>query len=113
MRTLCHGDVVAAACLIRGLEGVTRRQALAILLERVEAADRYRKRTGRLHPDWGDGSLASAAMLAGARLHEPQLSDQRYLEALSAVFEALLEHRQTMAARSGTVPFQAARGVLS
>lgn len=113
MRTLTHGDVVAAACLIRGLAGEARRQALVLLLERTEAADRYRKQTGRPHPDWGDGSLASASWQAGARPGEPHLSDQGYLEALSAVFEALLDHRQARAAHAGTVPFPAARGVLS
>ena len=113
MRTLTHGDVVAAACLIRGVPASTRSARLARLLDLAEAADRFRKRTGRSHPRWGDGSLMSAAMQAGAVLDEPFLSDPVYLEALAAVFEALLDRRSKDAQRCGVVPFNASRDVLS
>jgi hypothetical protein len=113
MRTLTHADAMAAACLVRGLPACERRACLARILDRADAADRFRKRTGRVHPLWGDGSLMSAALQAGAVLHEPFLSDPAYLEALATVFEALLERRMRTATVCGIVAFPAGDPVLS
>jgi hypothetical protein len=63
------------------------------LLNRAHAADCYRKRTGRMHPHWGNGTLAAAARMVDreARLPaEPFLSDSRFFAALGAVIDGVL-----------------------
>lgn len=90
MRTITHGDVTAAARAVRDLPPAARRRAVQSLLERADAADRFRKRFGRAHPFWGNGSLMAVALAASGR-GEPFLSDLDYLEAMAAVVEALLD----------------------
>ncbi len=94
MRTITHGDVTAAARAVRGLSRDAQRQAILSLVEKAHAADRYRRRFGRLHPLWGNGSLMAAALGAGAAPGEPFLADTDHLEAMAAVVEALLDRRR-------------------
>lgn len=94
MRPVTHGDVVAAATAIRPLPAALRRQEVLRLLERAHAADLFRKRTGRPHPFWGDGSLMGIALKDGTSRTEPFLSDPEHLSALAAVIETLLEWRR-------------------
>ncbi len=91
MRTITHGDVTAAARAVRGLPPAARRRAVRSLLEKADAADRFRKRFGRAHPFWGNGSLMAVALAAAGGRDEPFLSDPDYLEAMAAVIEALLD----------------------
>ena len=93
MRTITHGDVTAAARAVRPLPPAVRRRAVRSLLEKADAADRFRKRFGRAHPLWGNGSLMAVALAAAAGREEPALSDRDYLEAMAAVIEALLDWR--------------------
>ncbi len=92
MRTVIHGDVVAAAMAVRTLPASLRGDEIIRYLDRAHAADAYRKRLGKVHPFWGNGSLASAVGRVPAA--EPFLSDTQYLEALSSVFETLLDWRR-------------------
>jgi hypothetical protein len=92
MRRVMHGDVVAAARVLRALVPRDRPCAMARLILEADAADRYRKRFGRAHPLFGNGALMSAA----ARHHrppEPDLGDADYLECLYTVISGLLERR--------------------
>lgn len=93
MRTITHGDVTAAARAVRPLPPAARRRAVRSLLEKADAADRFRKRFGRAHPLWGNGSLMAVALAAAAGREEPVLSERDYLEAMAAVIEALLDWR--------------------
>ena len=95
MRTVTHGDVVTAARAVRHLSPEARRGEMLRYLDRAHAADLFRKRTGKPHPFWGNGSLHGAiGQMASA---EPFLSDSGYLEAMAAVIETLLDwkHRKT------------------
>jgi hypothetical protein len=94
MRTVTHGDVVAAAGVARGIAGDERRTFVLRLLERAHAADKYRKRTGRAHPLWGDGTLMAVARKSRIAQAEPFLSDVEYLETIATVIETLLFWRQ-------------------
>lgn len=94
MRTLTHGDLVAAACAVRLLPREEWRTTARRFLERAHAADLFRKRTGRNHPFWGNGSLSGAIPPGERQISEPFLSDPRYLEAMASVFEVLLDWRR-------------------
>lgn len=94
MRPITHGDVVAAARAVRHLPAGLRRAEITRYLVRAHAADLFRKRTGRAHAFWGNGSLAGSVMAGGMPAPEPFFSDVPYLEALAAVIEALLDWRQ-------------------
>lgn len=94
MRTITHGDVTAAARRILDLPKCLHESVVASLLDRAHAADRFRKRHGRPHPFWGNGSLMAAALTGAPPLPEPALSDKSYLEAVATVIEGILEWRQ-------------------
>jgi hypothetical protein len=59
------------------------------LIWQAKTADRYRRRLGRPHPAWGNGSLLAAAGPEAKAEAEPFLSDLRWLCALSCVLDRL------------------------
>ena len=89
MRPVLHGDVSAAACALLALAPCCRPRALAAMLAEADAADLFRKRTGRAHPRWGNGSLMAAA-LGHKRAPEPFLDQPDYAACMALVFEALV-----------------------
>ncbi|MGB7320019.1 MAG: hypothetical protein WBC95_01295 [Albidovulum sp.] len=93
MRPLTYGDVSLAAMAIRDLSADVSRIEMLRFLNHAHAADLFRKRTGRAHPLWGDGSLAAVVLKHAPRKTEPFLGDPQYLGALSIVIECLLEWR--------------------
>lgn len=100
MRPVLIGDVQAAALALAALPVAARDAALDRMFARAAAADRFRKRLGRVHPAWGDGTLAAAARAgAGGRgaAAEAFLCDPRYLDGLLRVLGRL-------AARRGIAP---------
>ena len=84
-----HGDVVAVARVLYALPDVSRPGALKRLMCKAGWADAFRRRTGRAHPVWGDGSLMTAA-LAATPPPEPKLDDPVYCACLAMVFEGLV-----------------------
>jgi hypothetical protein len=94
MRTITHGDVTAAARAVHGLPQNLQRRAILSLLVKADAADRFRKRFGRAHPIWGNGSLRAVALGVDSGRDEPFLSDTDYLEAMAAVLDAVLDWRR-------------------
>lgn len=92
MREILHADVTAAAAALMSVPEVARMAALDEMFLRAGAADAYRRRFGRLHPFWGNGSLYDAALRAGAK-RQPRLSDDRYIDCLYLVIGALVERR--------------------
>ena len=56
-----HGDLVAAGRALLAVPPACRQAHMSTLIIRSRAADRYRKRYGKSHPDWGEGSLMSCA----------------------------------------------------
>lgn len=94
MREFTHGDAVAAASALRTRPPETWEGWLAGYLDRAHAADQFRKRTGRVHPCWGNGSLMSAILRDAPVWPEPRLSDPGYAEALVAALEVLIRWRR-------------------
>ena len=58
MRALHVSDLYAFAGAVRGLPSDLWPRYAAEALQRADLADRYRKRLGRRHPEFGDGTLA-------------------------------------------------------
>lgn len=90
MRPVLHGDAVAAARRLLLLPEAARRPELDRMLARAEAADRYRKRFGRAHPQWGNGTLMGLAQHGGLP-REPGLGRGAYCRCLALVYAALAE----------------------
>ena len=92
MRPLAPADLSLAARALLPLPEPARKTAILRLIGEAEAADRYRKRLGRAHPFWGNGSLEAAARCKV--LAAPQsLSNPDYLCCLALVLEALVRRR--------------------
>ncbi|WP_194295022.1 DUF7742 family protein [Profundibacter amoris] len=96
MRPVLHGDVVAAALVLLRLPVSARTDAMRDMLEQAAAADLYRKRLGKGHPAWGNGSLMAVAM-RWDRASEPFLDDPDYCRCLITVFSELLAWRSERA----------------
>ena len=58
------------------------------LIQNAHTADKYRKKTGHAHPEWGVGSLADACS-EHIKAPRPTGCDALYLESLSTVVAAL------------------------
>jgi len=87
-----HGDLVAAARVLFGLPAARRNAAIGQLLRQAGWADRHRRKTGKLHPIWGDGSLMSAALNRRPG-PEPSLDDPVYCACMALVLDALVDWR--------------------
>lgn len=94
MREVTHGDAVAVAALLARLPPGRWDGTIGRLVERAHAADLYRKRLGRAHPRWGNGTLMSVVLCDSDIWPEPRLSDPVYCEALVAVLSALVRRRR-------------------
>ena len=92
MRPILHGDVVSAARVLLKTPGDARGACLSRMMDEARWADAYRKRTGRAHPCWGDGSLMAAALRRNPAA-EPEIEDPEYCQCLVLVLEGLLSRR--------------------
>ena len=62
-----HGDLVAAGRATLAVLLICRQAHVSTLIARSEAADKYRKRFGKSHPDWGGLDELRKAVSATAR----------------------------------------------
>lgn len=88
MRPILPGDIAAAGCALLALPAHKRAGAILEMLNRADAANRYRKALGHAHPEWGNGSLASVVMPLHRR-DEPVLNDPDYVDCMLTIFAAL------------------------
>jgi len=94
MRQVLHGDIIAAARSLREIAPQDRAAAICAMLYHAHSADKFRKRTGAPHRQWGNGSLMAAA-LPRPKQGEPSLSDLDYLAALQLILLGVLEWKQS------------------
>ncbi|WP_442345827.1 DUF7742 family protein [Flavimaricola marinus] len=96
MRPVLPSDLDACARAL--MQGPACERAIKAdgILHAADLADRFRKRTGRLHPDFGDGSLGAAAWRAG-QVPRPPRCDSSYCECLTMMLERLSNWRSRMA----------------
>lgn len=92
MRSVLHGDVTAAARALLMVPAAARETLCRRMIQEADFADRYAKRLGRPHRDWGNGTLMAAAR-ARPLADEPSLGEERYCQCLEMVFRELLEWR--------------------
>jgi len=91
MRPVLDGDLIAMARVVMTWPAAQRRARLREAITQVEAADAYRAREGRAHPNWGNGSLMSWALCQPMGLRDAGNSD--YLRALAEVCSTLISHQ--------------------
>jgi hypothetical protein len=102
MRPVILADLLAAAqALLLEVQNHRTLEAQR-LLDRAHAADLFRKRTGRRHRDWGDGTLAAACSRMCTQSF--RLSDPAAAAAMAAVLLALAQRRQEGLVRRGGSP---------
>lgn len=92
MRRILHGDVSNTARVLYGAPPGTRVVLLRRIFRQAEAADIHFRRTGTLHPRWGNGTL-----MAAARRHtlppEPGFDDADYCRCFLMVLQALVDRK--------------------
>lgn len=88
MRPVMMGDVIAAARVLCAARVGDRAALMRRLLRAASLADRHRRRTGRAHPAFGNGSLMAVARRRSSPA-EPPLHDPAYLDCLCIVLAAL------------------------
>ena len=89
MRPLRPADVMAAARALLSAPTAVRPELMRRMMVEADMADSYRRRLGRVHRIWGNGTLASAALVRPlAAWQKPDDSD--LLECLALVTDALL-----------------------
>jgi len=81
-----------AARVLLPLPEAERPGRLRHMLTLASAADAYRKRFGRAHALWGNGSLMAVA-LPQVRGQAPGLNDASYCRCLAMVLETLVDWR--------------------
>ena len=86
MRRILLADLAATAHLLARWPAAERPARLDMLLSQTQAADRFARRFGRPHPDWGDGSLLARALAQG---NPPRPEDHHYWASLSLVAAAI------------------------
>lgn len=101
MRPALHGDAVAAARVLVTVPETARAGTLAQMLARADAADAYRKRFGRAHPQWGSGTLMSLAQRGAVLRPEPDLGQSAYCRCLALVYAMLADWQEEKIRLSG------------
>ena len=93
MRPVLHGDLSSAARALLAAPPEQREALCARLFHQAEAADRFRLCEGRLHPEWGNGSLMAAARKYPLK-PEPDFDDTAYCHCMVLILRSLLALRQ-------------------
>lgn len=98
MRRITHGDLCAAARALLPVPIARRSEMCRSFLQCADWADRYVKRTGRVHPYWGNGSLGAAARQEPLP-PEPFVGDLEYCQCLAVVLDTVIRWRTDPARR--------------
>ncbi|WP_417721222.1 hypothetical protein [Salipiger sp.] len=92
MKPVMHGDLVAAARALLAAAPGARWRLARDLVARADAADRFLDRHGRVHPEWGNGTLMAAALVLPLA-PEPRIDQPVYADCMILVLEALRARR--------------------
>lgn len=88
MRPIQMADIEAAARAICAVAAGERAARARDICFRADVADRYRKRMGRPHPEYGTGSVMSAAAYF-QQVSRPDYMGADYVDAILAISSAL------------------------
>lgn len=72
MRQIGLSDLYHAARAVLSVPPPQREACCDLLLWRAHVADKYIKRLGKFHPEWGNGSVRSAALGMSVHGEMPQ-----------------------------------------
>lgn len=92
MRPVLHGDVSSAARALLRAPPAEREGLCLRMIEEAEIADRHVTATGRVHPQFGNGSLMSAARKRPLA-DEPGFDDLHYCSCFEMVLRLLIQSR--------------------
>lgn len=92
MRTILHGDIIAAARALLAVPLDARVGLLETMIRQADAAHHFHKRLAKPHPVWGNGSLMARANFE-PQIAEPFASDIDYLQTLQLVIAAIICRR--------------------
>ena len=93
------GDLLALARGIALFAPENQRVACHEAFDRAHGADKFRKRCGRLHPHWGDGSVMGYALRTFPQLRDLDVDDSDNCHALGVVLECLTDWRLSQSRR--------------
>lgn len=88
MRPILVNDLHTAARTLMAVPRAERLTAMNAIMVQAQAADLYRKRLGRSHRVWGNGTLASACQ-SHACVRMPSRCDAEFLDCLGVVVQTL------------------------
>jgi hypothetical protein len=92
MRRLIAADIIDAATALTNVPLPLQRREVGKWLCEAHCAHVYRRRLGRFHPAWGDGSLSSRARCFG-QIQTVAFGVPAFLWALEVVLRAIAEDR--------------------
>ena len=103
MRPVLIGDVIAVARVLLTQSDARWPACVDRLLWQADVADRYRRRLGKPHAAWGNGSLMATAAAEPRIADEPFLADIRYLRALACVLDRLIAAKRAFVSDRGSL----------
>lgn len=92
MRAVHLSDLNLAARTLMLVRAQDRSARIAQILDQAHTADKFRKRIGRAHFPYGNGTLAAACQ-PYPKHTMPNHCDQNYLASMDAVVRGLLARR--------------------
>lgn len=103
MRPILPDDLDRCARALMEQPAGRRPDQIVWIVRAADLADRFRKRTGRHHPTYGDGSLGSAAWRAGM-VPRPPRCDASYCACLALVLECIVDWRGRTGCQNLSLP---------
>ena len=97
MRAVHLSDLNVAVRTLMAVRANERAFEFERLLDQAQTADKYRKRTGRAHFSYGNGTLGAACQ-AHAKRPMPDRCDPEYLSCMETVIRGLLARRVDLTA---------------
>lgn len=91
MRRVLISDLLAARQYLMGFPESLWPEIISGVIARTHAADKFRKRLGKYHPKWGDGTLMEGIRQNNAPAPFPNatITSQEHMRALALVSSAL------------------------
>lgn len=89
MRAVHLSDLNLAARTLLAVPDQARVGTMQCLVNAARVADKYRKRTGRAHIVYGDGTLGSACQHR-EKVNMPDRCDKKYLDCMRIAIEQII-----------------------
>ncbi len=105
MRPILIGDILACARLLQRQPHALRLKLCAQWLYETHCADKYRKRKGRVHPKWGNGSLMARCTAKGpCALTPTSINCAEFRSCMALVLLAINRRNKALAHHNNVLP---------